>query len=296
MQAGHGETCDGTAGSVGSGCRSDCTSCGDGVLQAGHGETCDGTAGAVGSGCRSDCTSCGDSVVQASHGETCDPPGSAAGGNGQNCRSDCTVCGDGVIQAADGEQCDAGSPTAACNSACEAPLTAEICRTPGFWGTHGCGTSGSLDSALCEKGSAHNITQLVLNLAMDKVGGPLTICGQPIDNTSVPDEQSALEAICVKPPTNKNKPLQVARQLMSTALNCAVSVPSPPSLDVCAGVSIDEVFTNCNTACASAGGHVVTADVGGHTINCGDALDCFNNGGVFHPDTGACGPETTNHW
>jgi hypothetical protein len=90
MQAGHGETCDGTAGTVGSGCRSDCTSCGDGVLQAGHGETCDGTAGSVGTGCRADCTSCGDGIVQAADGETCD--GTAG------CSATCTAACDITIE------------------------------------------------------------------------------------------------------------------------------------------------------------------------------------------------------
>ena len=108
------------------------------MLQASHGETCDGTAGAVGSGCRTDCTSCGDSVVQASHGETCDPPGSAAGGNGQNCRSDCTVCGDGVIQAADGETCDEGSPTATCNDVCQPAQKVCPFANPAFGPASGC--------------------------------------------------------------------------------------------------------------------------------------------------------------
>ncbi|PYO56185.1 MAG: hypothetical protein DMD83_15735 [Candidatus Rokuibacteriota bacterium] len=88
LQASAGETCDGSAGSVGTGCRTDCTSCGDGILQAGAGETCDGTAGAVGTGCRADCTSCGDGIVQASDGEVCDfadpnaPPGCSSTGPG----------------------------------------------------------------------------------------------------------------------------------------------------------------------------------------------------------------------
>src|SRR5439155_592346 len=89
VQANDGETCDGTAGSVGTGCRSDCTSCGDGIVQAGHNETCDGTAGSVGSGCRSDCTSCGDGMVQASAGESCD--GAAPAGCSSTEPGACTV-------------------------------------------------------------------------------------------------------------------------------------------------------------------------------------------------------------
>jgi hypothetical protein len=296
LQAGDGETCDGTAGAVGTGCRTDCTSCGDGVLQAGHGETCDGAVGAAGTGCRTTgpnaCTSCGDSVLQASAGETCDPPGSAAGGNGNTCRSDCTVCGDGIIQAADGELCDAGSPTATCTNLCAVP--AGICRTPGFWGTHACGTSGSLNPNDCEKvgkkgPKSFNITQLSLNRAMDRIGGgPLTICGEEVDNTRVPDQASALEAICETPPTNRDRPLQVARDLMSAALNCGATTDTP-AIEVCDGTLFEDVFNACNDACATATGHVVTADVNGHIIDCGDALDCLNNGQIFDLATGQCG-------
>jgi hypothetical protein len=126
MQAGSGETCDGTAGAVGTGCRTDCTSCGDGVLQAGDGETCDGTAGAVGTGCRTDCTSCGDGVLQAGAGETCD---GTAGTVGTGCRTDCTSCGDGIVQAGDGETCD-GTPGCSdqCVSACDISI-AKTCET-----------------------------------------------------------------------------------------------------------------------------------------------------------------------
>jgi len=117
VQTTDGETCDGTAGSVGSGCRTDCTSCGDGVLQVADGETCDGTAGSVGTGCRADCSSCGDGVLQVADGETCD---GTAGSVGTGCRSDCTSCGDGVLQVADGETCDgtAGSVGTGCRSDC----------------------------------------------------------------------------------------------------------------------------------------------------------------------------------
>ena len=68
----------------------------------------------------------------------------------------------------------------------------EICRTPGFWGTHGG----------VEKGGP-NITQF----AIDQAGGSIEICGQTITNTTPTtttptapgNDQSALEAICVSP-------------------------------------------------------------------------------------------------
>ena len=176
-------------------------------------------------------------------------------------------------------------------------VTSEICRTPGFWGTRGCGTSGSLDTQDCEKpGRAHNITQLALNAALDKIGGGnLIICGEPINNTAVPDVASAIEAICVKPPTDPTNPLKAGRNLMVTALNCAVTNPTGPA-SVCDGVSIKDLFEACNTECATVAagaGHVVEVTIGPDVINCNEALDCYNNGSVFHPDTGICGPELT---
>jgi hypothetical protein len=180
---------------------------------------------------------------------------------------------------------------------CVPPPFQGICRTPGFWGTHGCGTTGSLDPAQCEKvrgdtAKAHNITQLALNLAMDKAGGSLTICGEVVSNTQVGSGESALEAICVKPSTDPSSPLQVARQLMSAALNCAIS-NDDLNAAYCEGTSNNDIFNACNTACATAGGHTVTAQVNGFTVSCGAAIDCLNNGLVFHLDTGVCGPESS---
>src|SRR5262245_49280492 len=49
-----------------------CSKCGDGKLEAGLGETCDGTGGCRASGTPGECTSCGDGKVQGAAGETCD--------------------------------------------------------------------------------------------------------------------------------------------------------------------------------------------------------------------------------
>jgi hypothetical protein len=152
----------------------------------------------------------------------------------------------------------------------------EICRTPGFWGTHG----GE------EKASSVNITDAVL----DAFGGTLTICGTVIDNTDVGNVNSALEAICVSPKGDSR--LQLARQLTAAALNCGItnSTGTPGQCAVqdgtapCAGVSVEDVFNACNAACPTG----TTADVGGNTINCIGAIDCFNNGGNFDPATGNC--------
>ena len=152
----------------------------------------------------------------------------------------------------------------------------EICRTPGFWGTHG-GT---------EKSSSVNITDAVL----DAFGGTLSVCGTIIDNTDVGNIHSALEAICVSPKGDSR--LQLARQLTAAALNCGItnSTGTPGQCVAqdgtapCAGVSVEDVWNACNAACPTG----TTATVDGHEISCIGAIDCFNNGGVFDPATGNC--------
>ena len=83
----------------------------------------------------------------------------------------------------------------------------EICRTPGFWGTHGG----------IEKSRSVNITEAVL----DSFGGTLEICGTIINNTTLGSQNSALEAICVSPKGDSR--LQLARQLTAAALNCGIT-------------------------------------------------------------------------
>ena len=163
----------------------------------------------------------------------------------------------------------------------------EICRTPGFWGTHACGVSGT-----CEKATSQNITlALITAYNTANPGDPLTICGTDITNASVGNVNSALEAICVSP--KGDSVLQLARQLMSAALNCIITSggngDSCTSLTgaVCDGVSIEDVFNACNTACEAGD---VTATVDSTLINCIEVIDCFNNGGeTFDPILGCLG-------
>ena len=158
---------------------------------------------------------------------------------------------------------------------------------------------GLLDPATCEKQNgvgSHNITQLALDLAIDKAGESgdfIIVCGEQISNTEVPGAESAIEAICVKPSTDKGKALQAARQLTALVLNCAVTDPSTADA-YCENTPFEDLFNACNAACATAGQHVVTAQLpDGDTVNCVNAIDCVNNGYVFHSDTGICGPEVT---
>jgi hypothetical protein len=156
------------------------------------------------------------------------------------------------------------SDSAVCSATCQN----EICRTPGFWGTH----------AGTEKKNSQNITQQVINAG----GGSLTVCGQSIDNTNLGCGDSAVEAICVS--IKGEQKLQLARQLTAAALNCIMTNGTAD----CSGVSIDQLFADCNAVCQ--GTDVPGWDMG----KCTDAIDCFNNGGVYNPDlmkmcqTGKC--------
>jgi Bacterial Ig-like domain (group 1) len=153
-----------------------------------------------------------------------------------------------------------------------------ICRTPGFWGTHG----GE------EKSISVNITLALLE-AYNAVNEPdLTICGQTITNTDVGSVNSALEAICVNKIGESNGLLQLARQLTAAALNCIITNSQEPDGEacpsagltgaVCDTVSIEDIFNACNDACAAG---ETTVEIDGETVGCIGAIDCFNNGGSF---------------
>jgi hypothetical protein len=145
---------------------------------------------------------------------------------------------------------------------CESPNNA-ICRTPGFWGTHG-GT---------EKPRSQNITQAVINAA-----GGLQVCGESIVNTNVECSDSALEAICVSVKGEQQR--QLIRQLTAAALNCVMS-----GTNDCSGLSqIGDIFKECNLVCE---GKSTAMSV----TQCIGAIDCFNNGGIYKDGycaTGTC--------
>jgi hypothetical protein len=138
--------------------------------------------------------------------------------------------------------------------------TSDICRTPGFWGTHG-GT---------ERDGSVNITQAVINAG----GGCFEICGEIITNTALDSANSALEAMCVR--VQGDSTLQLARQLTATALNCIMTNGNAD----CTGTGAEALFQSCNAVCP--GGDANQIGV------CINALDCYNNGGTFDPATGSC--------
>jgi hypothetical protein len=139
-------------------------------------------------------------------------------------------------------------------------LGVEICRTPGFWNTHGG----------IEKGArSTNITQAVI----DSAGG-LDVCGTLITNTAVGNSASAIEAMCVSVKGDLNR--QLVRQLTAAALNCEIS--GGPA----GGCNTEHatLIADCNLTCADGSG--------GRSVNeCIDEIDCFNNGGNW--DNGMCG-------
>ena len=141
---------------------------------------------------------------------------------------------------------------------CEPPGE-DICRTPGFWGTH----------AGTEKPNSQNITQAVL----DQAGGVM-VCGQLIDTTDKLRQDSALESICVAP--SGEDTLQLARQLTAAALNCVISG------DDC---SAADLIARCDGVCQG--------DPAMSISDCIDALDCFNNGGRML-ESGMCQIGTCN--
>ncbi|MFN2376773.1 MAG: hypothetical protein ABR538_09565, partial [Candidatus Binatia bacterium] len=150
---------------------------------------------------------------------------------------------------------------------CEHELTCtDICRTPGYWGTHG---------GYAKRGSL-NVTQAVL----DSAGG-LEVCGQLITTTSNIGSPyldglgltSALEGLCVS--VKGDKVRQLYRQLVATALNCQIS--SGTDCDVILARYIDVSFEDCSALCADGGNSLADVTVG----ECIEQLDCFNNGRVM---------------
>ena len=130
----------------------------------------------------------------------------------------------------------------------------EICRTPGFWGTH----------AGTENRRSTNLTQMTI----DAAGGELSVCGQTIDNTNVGNANSAVEAMCVAVRGQLER--QLARQLTAMALNCVVSGGNAD----CSGTTVEGLFTDANAACIAGGG-------GPELGSWIDQVDCFNNGGQY---------------
>jgi len=170
-------------------------------------------------------------------------------------------CNDGDI-CTKNDACDGSGPG---NEACKggAPACDLVCRGAGFWGTH----------AGTEKAGSTNITQAVIT----EEGGSLLVCGQTINTTVVPDNNSAVEALCVSPQGSSR--LQLARQLTAAALNCTMT-NCDPACGVAfygdpdhGGVDIGALVSQCDSTCL--------ANTDGAAIQrCITRLSCFNTGGI----------------
>ena len=165
-----------------------------------------------------------------------------------------------------GETCDDGNGINGdgCENDCTVLISEAICRTPGFWGTHG-GTEKS-------KQNAPNITQAVLDAA-----GGITVCGQDVDSTDpIPSLglESAIQGLCVSVKGVSQR--QLYRQLVAARLNCIVSNGDGNNCD--ALVPFD--LAGCDAACVAGDG--ADPDV---VQGCIDQIDCWNNGGLYLADS-----------
>ncbi len=228
-------------------------------------DTCDPATGCVATP-----ISCDDN--DACTTETCDPATGCTTPTPVTC-DDNDICTDDACDPATGQCVFTPDPTN--DPSCD---NDEICRTPGFWGTHGG----------VEKGGP-NVTGTVLNL----YGGNLLICGEPVTTVDLGD-QSAIQAICVSPKGNSN--LQLARQLTAAALNCIVSNSTScegagqNATNVCGGTSIEDLFAECNAVCADSSS--TQSEIG----DCIGAIDCFNNGGAsYDAATDICSGDSGCH-
>ncbi len=217
---------------------------------------------------RPDSTPCTDT------GNVCFDPGCQAGVCDQQHVDTSGVCDD-----LDPCTIDTCNPLSGCDHSPDPACAVEICRTPGFWGTH-----ADEDPT---KDCSRDITAAVIAAG----GGSLSICGECITNdpaASCPtslqpdDAASAIEAMCVK--VQRQSARQLARQLTAAALNCIVSGHSAD----CTGSSIASLFADCNSAC--------TGGPSTNTISqCIAAVDCYNNGFAGVNGSGGCTGTTGCH-
>ena len=198
-------------------------------------ESCTGTSAACpGDGFKASTTTCRAANGDCDVAESC--TGTSATCPGDGFKTATTICRPAVTE------CDVAESCTGTTATCPADVLGDcgICRTPGFWGTHPIETQTLLTAST-----------------------GLLICGVPVQAYN----DCAVEGLCNTPQGNKQ--LILARQLMSTALNCFLSGSGAN----CSGnQSVGLLFSECNAACA--------ASVGDLT-GCASQLDCYNNGGKW---------------
>jgi hypothetical protein len=244
-------------------------------------EACDPTTGQC---VTTDTVTCDDNNACTS--DACDPAtGECVFTPGPAC-DDNDICTDDACDPATGECVFTPDPTN--DPSCVADE--EICRTPGFFGTH---------AGEEKEGRSEDITGAILGRFNDVNDPDLTICGAVIATSD-----DAIQAICVSPKGNIE--LQLARQLTAAALNCIVSNSGSDDACIaltdtagvpCGGTSIEAIWNACNAECDNDGDVTVDVDLDNDpatpdvAVSCIAALDCFNNGFVLDPATGECTDE-----
>ena len=253
-------------------------------------ENCDGETGA----CPTDALTSSTTICRASTG-VCDPAERCTGASGA-CPADDPTAGDGTpcddglfcttnddctsgtcsgepLVCDDGKECSedqCNEEEGKCDfTECEPEVDGVICRTAGYWGTHG-GFEARRNA------TAVNVTQALLDAV-----GPLEVCGESISATSNLTKPylaglgltSALEGLCVRVQTVQQRSLY--RALVAAALNCAAS----GAANFCELIVPE--FTDCDLLCQG------TPPQDPPTVGeCVELLDCFNNGGEMV--TGGC--------
>ena len=178
-----------------------------------------------------------------------------------DCIDDGDPCTDEVCNAPQSGIGDSAGCSHEANSASCDDLS--ICRGPRYWSTR----SGY-------EGGAPNVVQDVL----DATAG-LAVCGRWIDATDHAGSpfleglglDSALQGLCVRAKSVEQRRLD--RQLVATALNCAVS--GRADCDAFVQEKVDVAFSACNDVCAG-----IDAGPDAPPIaRCIAELACFNDGG-----------------
>ena len=240
-----GDACTADSCDPATGCATTPISCNDG--NACTADSCDPATG-----CANTVISCDDG--NACTADSCDPATGCANtviscDDGNACTADscepATGCANDAISCDDNVPCtdDLCDPVSGCFS--DASMCTEICRTAGFWGTHPQETQGVLDWS-----------------------DGISVCGMHIGADDPPQGFScAVEGLCVRP--RGDQQLIAARQLVAAALNCELSTGN----GACEGTPIEDVFAQCDAACAANDGATLSA--------CTPQIDCFNNGGQW---------------
>ena len=196
------------------------------------------------------------------------------------------ACGDGVGCTEDScnettDSCESSPRDARCDD--EDPFTVDTCDSQSgcehlFSFRNICRPAGYYGKRAGDAPGEPNIVQSIL----DSVGG-IEVCGQTITRTSNEESpyledlglDSALEGICVHP--NRIEQRKLYRELVTTALNCAMS--GSDSCDAVVNPFIDVSFSQCDALCA--GQLVGSSEDDPLTLeqHCTQQLACYNSGG-----------------